>query len=462
MNVLKWILLLFVLIRLVSLALYPLGDTSEARYGEVVRLMVESRDWVTPWFDYNVPFLGKPPLVFWASSLSVLIFGDHELSYRLPSLLFTLAAAWMLASMARSLIDKHSAWLAALIYLTSAGSLVLSGAVILDPALSFCVVLSMLGFTKYLSHGEKKWAWLIFVGFGLGMLTKGPIAIIFSGTPMLVWLLANNQWRMAISFPWLSSLGIFCAIWIPWYVLMELANPDFLHYFFVGEHYLRFVDPGWSGDKFGSAHQQPRGMIWFFMLVVGFPWVFFLPLLLKGHHQLKLSQHYLMLWVWMLVPLIFFSFSRNILWTYALPSLAPMSILVASVLGSWRSGSLMRVLQGIALFCVLALSVLVTRSISGDLKSSDRDLLSHLPKVDMQYVVYYKQRPFSGRFYSQGQAQLVSGKEALWQTIDAGDLKYLVIKQRHLREIEEDLANFEVVATENKKQVLRLKQSYWQ
>ena len=57
-----WILLiLIILARLLSLASYPLMDTTEARYGEMARLMVETGNWLTPQIDYDVPFWGKPP-----------------------------------------------------------------------------------------------------------------------------------------------------------------------------------------------------------------------------------------------------------------------------------------------------------------------------------------------------------------------------------------------------------------
>ena len=75
------------LMRLLSLGMYPLMDTSEARYGEMVRLMVETNDWITPYFDYDVPFWGKPPLFIWMSAISFKLFGINEFAARLPSLL---------------------------------------------------------------------------------------------------------------------------------------------------------------------------------------------------------------------------------------------------------------------------------------------------------------------------------------------------------------------------------------
>ena len=78
------ILLALFTVRLMSLGLYPYFDTTEARYGEIARLMFETQNWVTPQFDYNIPFWGKPPLHTWMSAASFSIFGISEFTARLP------------------------------------------------------------------------------------------------------------------------------------------------------------------------------------------------------------------------------------------------------------------------------------------------------------------------------------------------------------------------------------------
>ncbi|NMS31044.1 ArnT family glycosyltransferase, partial [Vibrio parahaemolyticus] len=80
-----WLLLAFaLLLRLISLAAYPLMDTTEARYGEMARLMVETGNWLTPQFDYGVPFWGKPPLFTWMSAYGIELFGLNEFAVRAP------------------------------------------------------------------------------------------------------------------------------------------------------------------------------------------------------------------------------------------------------------------------------------------------------------------------------------------------------------------------------------------
>src|SRR5690606_838554 len=62
------------------------------------------------------------------------------------------------------------------------------------------------------------------------------------------------------------------ALGLPWYVLAEIKTPGFLDYFIVGEHWRRFLDSGWTGDLYGTAHKQPYGMIWAYWLMASFPW----------------------------------------------------------------------------------------------------------------------------------------------------------------------------------------------
>ena len=83
-KTLFWTLTAVLSIRLLSLSSYPLMDTTEARYGEMARLMFETGNWITPQFDYGVPFWGKPPLFTWMSAAGVTLFGINEFALRFP------------------------------------------------------------------------------------------------------------------------------------------------------------------------------------------------------------------------------------------------------------------------------------------------------------------------------------------------------------------------------------------
>ncbi|MEN3809069.1 phospholipid carrier-dependent glycosyltransferase, partial [Chromobacterium piscinae] len=71
-------LLALLAIRLLAMWAIPLTDTTEARYAEIARKMLETGNWVTPLHDYGVPFWAKPPLSTWLSAASMGLFGVNE------------------------------------------------------------------------------------------------------------------------------------------------------------------------------------------------------------------------------------------------------------------------------------------------------------------------------------------------------------------------------------------------
>ena len=273
------VLLLVVLTRLLLLPWYPLMDTTEARYGEMARLMVETGNWVTPLFDYHVPFWGKPPLHTWLSAGSILAFGVNEFAVRFPHWLAAMLTLVVVAAFAKRL---RLPVISILIILASTVVFTISaGAVMTDMALTLGLTLAMGGF--YLCwQGDKVWGYLAFIGLAIGLLAKGPVALVLFSIGVGLWLLWQygpiRMWReLWQRTPLLTGTLLMLAIALPWYVIAEQATPGFLNYFLVGEHWSRFVDSGWKGDLYGSAHDEVRGTIWFYFVVAAMPWSLFLP-----------------------------------------------------------------------------------------------------------------------------------------------------------------------------------------
>src|SRR5690606_19411085 len=118
---------------------------------------------------------------------------------------------------------------------------------------------------------------------------------------------------------------------LPWYIAAEFRTPGFLDYFILGEHVRRFLDPGWAGDLYGSAHRRTYGMIWVYWVQASFPWgILALSVIVGGIWSPRLRSAVQavyedpLFFYWAtaaLFPPVFFTFSANILWTYLLPSL---------------------------------------------------------------------------------------------------------------------------------------------
>lgn len=450
---LLWFIVAAAVVRLLLLGFSPLMDTTEARYGEISRIMVELNDWVTPWFTYDVPFWGKPPLAFWMSALSFKIFGINEFAARFPHWLAGMVVLWIMWGM-RPRSGPTGATYAIALLMGSVMFFVASGMVMMDMALVIGTTLAMRGFWNGL-HGEVarrgSERWLLFIGLGIALLAKGPVGVVLTGLPCGIWALVSGRlltiWR---DLPWIRGVLVTLAIALPWYVVAELRSPGFINYFIVGEHFHRFVTPGWKGDLYGTAHDYPYGTIWLFMMADVLPWTILFPILAWQTRHAKASssasaqtnvpsaatgsaratpgsatpaswRNYLLLWAFM--PAVFFTMAGNIIWPYVMPGLPALALLVGGWLTTRVNQNLVRtnLALGLTLTMLLAVGFNVSMPFTGrsnDLaaKTLIEDYRSRDPKG--LPLIYLGHRPFSAAFYSQGQAQLEKTPEALIKRLE--------------------------------------------
>ena len=400
--------------RLLTLGAYVLYDTTEARYGEVARLMLASGDWITPQNDPGVPFWAKPPLYAWAGAASMALFGVNEFAVRLPSLIFVALTCVIVYAWGRELVPaarytpatsagrgpinpsafdaagRHAAAVAdtarrratglaaAFVFATMPLGFVSAGAIMTEASLVLCTTWLLAGFRFAVvaraaddAPAAAVWRWGFFVAAGIGMLAKGPVALVYAGMPIFAWTLLHNRWlSLWRGLPWLRGTLLAAAICAPWYIAAEWRTPGYWEYFFVGEHFKRFTEPGWAGDRYGTAHSEPHGQIWLDWLAAAAPWTlaaFALPIgaglrwlarATAGGRTAAAGGHaagaigieaaapaesasawsraeliYLVLAS--LCAQVFFTMSGNLIWTYSLPALPPLALLIAP----WLAGA---------------------------------------------------------------------------------------------------------------------------
>jgi len=437
-----WCMLgLVLLARLASLGAYPLFETTEPRYAEMARKMLALGDWVTPWFDDGVPFWGKPPLSFWGSAATMALFGVNEFGARLAPFLASLLTLALLWAWPRPLGHTHTLpTLAALVMLSSLLGFVSAGAVMTDMFMTLGTTLCMLAFWRaYIGAAHaKRWSWAFFVGLALGLLAKGPVATVLTLLPIGLWAVCARQvmpaWR---ALPWLRG-GLLCAaLTLPWYLLAEAHTPGFLAYFLVGEHWQRFLVPGWAGDLYGHAHTEPRGTIWWFALAGYMPWpvVALVDALrawragmgLRSPAQAasgavvgprseavtpRAAGGYL--WCWVLAAPLFFSLAGNVIPPYVLPGLPAFALLTAHLaLATPCSAGWQRIRLAAGLLVPALLCALVWGFPQVLEQRSQRALLHHWPVGEP--LAYAGARPFSASFYSSGQARWLATPQQLAQ-----------------------------------------------
>lgn len=446
--------LIFLLVcRVVSMCFIPLNDVSEARYGEIARKMLETGNWVTLLHDYGVPFWAKPPMSTWLSAASMKFLGVNEFAVRLPGLLLSIAVLWLIWDLAK----KHSgvvvAWLATLVLAGTLYFFLDAGTVMTDPSLIFCTTLILVSFWHAVVGKNTCWSYVFFIGLGLGLLAKGPVAVVLAGMPLFFWVLIRNQWRNLWNrFPWVKGFFIVLAIALPWYVLAEIRTPGFLNYFIVGEHFHRFLTPGWTGDKYGFAHKEHWGMIWVFAAMGIFPWcllgaVWFvtyrksLPSLFRDEDG-WLSY----LFLCTVVPLFFFTFSSNIIYTYVFPCLPLFALFFTEY---WvRAGAMLpakRLIAGLSLisgilFLVATIAFhVLPHSVSKTQKPVVNAWLKQKPALGSNLVYWEYKTEFSAQFYSAGRVKFAQDKETLCQLLSNNLENYVVVYTDQPNQIPRDL-----------------------
>lgn len=428
-HIMAWTLCIAMLARLATLGLYPLSDTTESRYAEIARKMVELGDWITPWYDYGVPFWGKPPLSTWLTAASMQIFGVNEWAARLPHFLAGVFIGWLMWDWLRQR-SAREAMLALVLLWGSALYFVAAGAVMTDMALLIGMMLAMRGFWLGLhATGAQRQieGWLLFVGLALGLLAKGPIALILAGLPMMAWALITGNVRATChGLPWLRGVVLMLLVALPWYALAERHTPGFLNYFLIGEHWHRFTVSGWAGDRYGSAHAVSRGTIWLYLLLACAPWSVLLPLAFGRRMRAgtppsageRSWSRYLLLWA--LTPCVFFTVSRNILWTYVLPSLPALAMMGAAWLA--RDPRQRRtdwvVSLGVLLTCGLFAGFIGFQDVIGGYKSAKAVVKAAEARHAFdEQLVFIGRHQFSASFYTRGQAQQLERIEDLSQRL---------------------------------------------
>jgi 4-amino-4-deoxy-L-arabinose transferase-like glycosyltransferase len=437
-SVLRWaqrspfavVLLIALAIRLATLGAYPVVDLTDARYAEMARKMLETGNWLMPQFHYGVPFWGKPPLSIWLTAVSLKVFGVNAFGAHFPSFLVVLATAALVFYLARRRRDSEYAWTASAIFASTAATFILAGAVLMDPALTLGITLSMVSFWFAITEAERLWGYLFFVGLAFGVMAKGPVAVVHVGIPIFIWVLMRRQWSACWQrLPVITGTILLLALTVPWFVLAERATPGYLDYFIIGEHFKKFTVPGWSGDLYGHPHRRVHGSIWLDWVGFALPWsVLLIGMAVRSIRSKRQSllaitrtdwQLYLLLW--MISPMLFFMFSSNILWTYIYPGVPGLALLLAEFWQDRRSHKTTRLRAGACLIVPLSFLAVVTFVFPKQAPMrTEKFLVERYQQLDPQrtsHLIYIGERPFSAQFYMQGRALRIDGPEQLPQAL---------------------------------------------
>jgi 4-amino-4-deoxy-L-arabinose transferase-like glycosyltransferase len=318
---------------------FHLFEPDEGRYAEIPREMLARGDWIVPYLQ-GEPYLDKPPLLYWLVMGCYRLFGIHAWAARLVPALAIHGCILLTYLFGRRLLGERAAFWGALLLSMAPGFVTMGRLLILDGLLAFCVTLSLYATFEAIRGPRMRpsWGLLAAVACGLGILAKGPVAVVLLIPPFWAYRhLAGRSCRVG----WVSLLlfsGVVLAITLPWYVAICCRLPEFARYFLWQQNVVRFVAP--------FDHLKP---IWFYapILLVGLlPGsllvVPFLRFLISGHAATVRQRcpelgFVLLTGGWCV---LFFSLSGCKLPTYVLPAFPPLALALGYYLATrtWESG----------------------------------------------------------------------------------------------------------------------------
>lgn len=352
-----WLLLVaFALVWFGALDYRHLIASDEGRYAEMAREMWVTGDWITPRYN-GYKYFEKPPLQTWMNALTFAAFGLGEWQARLWTALTGFAGVLMVGFTGRRVFNARVGLFAAAALACAPLWSLLGHFNVLDMGLSFFMGLSLcalllaqrLGLARAAVRG---WMWLCWAAMALAVLSKGLVGIVLPGGVLVIYTFIARDWALWRRLYLGSGLIVFFAIAAPWFVLVQIHNPEFFDFFFVNEHFRRFAMAGHNRD----------GAPWYFVpvFIVGFlPWLSVLPgtarATLRMPRQPNGFAPTLMLWVWSLFIFAFFSASHSKLISYLLPIAPAMALLFGLYLAQLRRETVRLHLAGYAIFLIAAL-----------------------------------------------------------------------------------------------------------
>ena len=310
----------------------------EPRYAQVAREMLERSDWVTPTLQ-GKPWLEKPVLYYWQAMLSFRLGGITDQAARLPA---AFDAALLIAAIYLFLrrFRPGSELDGALITASCAGVVGFAHAAATDMPLAAAFAIALLAWYAWYESRRQIYLAAFYIFLALGTLAKGPVAPALSAAIILLFVAVKRDWRAIPRTLWIPGIALYLAVMLPWYIAVQLRNPEFFRVFILEHNLARF-----SQDVY--HHRQP---FWFYLpvfLLALMPWTLVLILALAEHVRLIWSEGKeafsrpedswpLFLLFWMLVPILFFSASQSKLPGYILPAVPAAALLVGEYLAERR------------------------------------------------------------------------------------------------------------------------------
>lgn len=331
------------LITLPGLGVGTLWDNSETAYGEVAREILLSHDWVIMHLN-GMPWFVQPPLYFWVAAICAHLFGVTTFAFRLPAALATIAMGGMTGYAVARQVGTRAGVFASLALSSCFMQAIVGRLAIMDAMLDLAVALAIFWWFRALQTGRDRYVVFGAIAAALGFLVKGPVAPVVA----LLVIVPYGWWNgrsEPVHWPspraWIVGLIAFIAIVLPWFaVLVARSGPSSLVWLL--GHY--------TFGRYTGVIENQSGPIWYYLpvIVLGFfPWVAFLPVAIAwagrrlrvGDATPEAARLLRLAFVWIVLPLAFFSFARTKLPNYVALEFPALALLVGLYLDAVAQGA---------------------------------------------------------------------------------------------------------------------------
>lgn len=324
----RYVLFLIPLILYVALlGVMPQMEPDEARYSLIPSAMNETGNYVTPHIK-NTIYLEKPPLAPWVTAIFFKVLGENDFSARLFSGLCAWGCILLAFFIGRRFRDEKTGLYAAAVLTISVFPFILGRINILDMPLTLFLCLAIwLGYLSVIDEKKRYLSYLFYLACALAFLIKGIIGVVFPFAILVLWLIWAGRWRQILRLISPIGIAIFLVVVCPWLYLAQKENSDFLWFFFVREHFLRFTT---------QMHGKTEPFYYFLPIIIGgtFPWSIYL---IRAWQQSKWKECLFrkddnkLLAVWFLFIFLFFTVSSSKLATYIAPVFLPIAVFAGNI-----------------------------------------------------------------------------------------------------------------------------------
>jgi len=327
---------------------YGIENINEGLYAEIPREMLQLGNYIIPKLNF-VPYIEKPPLFYWLIALSYKVFGVSVWSARIVPATSGALVCLSFVYFGNAIRRNREGWLSAIILATSIGFIAIARVLIFDMLLTFFFTGALLSFYVWYKNLNFTYLRLFYIFTGFAFLTKGMLALALIPTITLLFLVSlPNPWkRVAMLFDPVGLI-LFACIVVPWHYFAIKQQSGFAWDYFINEQFYRFLDKR-------VPHDYHTGPFYFYLpkiILSLFPWSLLTFLLFQPKKNVE-RPLIKFLWLWFIIPLLFFSLSKAKGDYYMVVGIPPLAFLLGLKLNDLFNGKVKYTL--INLFAVLGL-----------------------------------------------------------------------------------------------------------